>query len=100
MEACQIPSEDILIPSVVELEIDDPQCDFECVKKAATTEAHSYDCTSKLVSWFDRKRETFFSPGGSCVKGMPSWVEYGAMQGADLTIDVNHEDYVFMFSTS
>ena len=100
MQACEIPSEDLLAPAVVEIEITDPQCDFDCAREVAMIEARSYDNAPRLVSWFDRKRESFFPQGECCVEGEPSWLAYGAARGADLTVDVNHEDYVFMFRTS
>jgi hypothetical protein len=100
VEACEIPSEDMLLPRVVNLELDDSQCEFDCAKEAAIAEARSYDNAPQLVSWFDKKGQHSFPEDECCVEGEPSWLAYGAAHGADLTVDVNREDYVFMFRLS
>lgn len=100
MESCEIPTKDILIPNVVHLDIDQSRCDFECAKEAALDEARSYDNAPKLVSWFDKRHQSFYPEGECCVEGEPSWLSYGAANGADLTIDIGNEDYVFMFRKS
>ncbi|RPJ02024.1 MAG: hypothetical protein EHM36_12885 [Deltaproteobacteria bacterium] len=99
MEACEIPRQDMLPPTVVHLEIKDPSCDFECVMKAAKVKAESYDNAPRLLSWFDKKGGSF-SPGDCCVEGEPSWLAFAQAKGADLTIDVNNEDYIFVFRMS
>jgi len=100
MEACEIPSGDIRLPNVVHLGISDPQCDFDCAREAAIAEARLYDDAPELLTWFDKKRQSFYPIDECCVEGEPSWLAYATAKGADLTVDVNHEDYLFLFRSS
>jgi hypothetical protein len=100
MQQCQIPREDYLPPQVIHLTIEDERCDLECARQAAIEEAMQYDNAPRLVSWFDRRGENFSTRDRECRDGEPSWVLYAEDQGADLTIDINNEDYVFIFRKS
>jgi hypothetical protein len=98
MELCEIPREDSL-PNPVHLNLEEPGLDFERAKKAATNLARSYSSDAMLVSWFDRKAGRY-SPHevNCCKKGeLPTWVEYARSRGGNLTIDINHEEYTFIF---
>lgn len=97
MRSCEMPSSDTF-PGVVRLEMDPEGLTFESARRAATDRARTYCSDPMLVSWFDRKSGSY-SPGGleCCKEGKPSWVAYAEGRGAHLTIDINHEDYIFMF---
>jgi hypothetical protein len=51
-----------------------------------------------LLSWFDKKSGRY-SPHEAecCPEGKPSWVEYARSRGGSLTIDINDEEFVFVF---
>jgi hypothetical protein len=61
-------------------------------------QAKSYYSDAMLLSWFDKKNGRY-SPYDveCCGEGKPSWVEYAKSRGGNLTIDINNEDYVFVF---
>jgi hypothetical protein len=51
-----------------------------------------------LLSWFDKKSGRYSPHEAECCKeGKPSWVEYAKSRGGNLTIDINDEDFVFVF---
>lgn len=97
MEACEIPREDLLPAPVIHLSVEERSCDFECAKEAATALARTYGNEPRLLSWFDRKRQAHSLIDECCVEGEPSWIASAAAHDANLTIDVNREDYVFIF---
>jgi hypothetical protein len=98
MEPCEIPREDRL-PNPVHLKLEGPGLDFERATKAAKNLAKSYSSDAMLVSWFDRKAGRYSPHEVHCCKEgePPSWVEYARSRGGNLTIDINHEEYVFVF---
>lgn len=97
MEACEIPREEILPRPVARLKIEDENCAFECAKEAAIDLAEKYGANSQLLSWFDKKGQIHSQLDECCVEGQPSWIAYAEARDANLTVDVNQEDYVFIF---
>ena len=97
MEACEIPREDMLPLPVVHLKIKGENCDFGCIREAAINRAREYGSEPQLLSWFDRKGGYHSQLDECCVEGEPSWIAYAKARNANLSVDVNHEDYVFIF---
>jgi hypothetical protein len=95
MQECQLPREELL-PGAVHLKLEGPRLDLLHAKEAATGLAHTYASDPELLSWYDGETRDF-SPKDDCVEGKPGWVEYALSHGGNLTMDVNHEDYVFIF---
>jgi hypothetical protein len=97
METCEIPREDMLPRPVARLKIQDENCAFECVKEAALDLAEKYGAETRLLSWFDKRGRAHSQMDECCVDGQPSWIAYAEAHGANLTVDVNNEDYVLIF---
>lgn len=97
MTSCEIP-ESYMLPNPVHLEIDDHGLDFVKAEMIAKNQAKSYYGDAMLLSWYDRKLGRY-SPHDleCCVEGKPSWVSYAKSRGGNLTIDINKEEYVFVF---
>ena len=100
MRECEMPKEEYLPQQVIHLTIDDEACDLECARDMAIEEAMQYDNAPKLVSWFDRKGQDYSARDEDCRENKPSWVAQAETEGGDLTIDINNEDYVFIFRKS
>jgi len=96
MKACERP-EFYMLPNPVHLRIDE-DIDFHGAETIAKDQAKAYYSDAMLLSWFDKKTGRY-SPHDveCCAEGKPSWVEYAKSRGGNLTIDINHEDYVFVF---
>jgi hypothetical protein len=52
-----------------------------------------------LLAWFDRKSGTFSPDVICCGDTKPSWLVYADSRGADISVDVNDLDYVFVYKT-
>ncbi len=100
MEACEIPQERILPAAVIHLMIDEDGCGLECAMETATRFVHKYGNEPRLLSWYDRKGQNHSLMDECCVDGQPSWIASAEARGANLTVDVNNEDYVFIFHQS
>jgi hypothetical protein len=97
---CEIPTSE-MFPKAVHVHLNEADLSFDVARRAAYERARTYCTDPMLLSWFDRKAGNY-SPGNveCCKEGKPSWVAYAEGRGADLTIDINHEDYIFMFRES
>jgi hypothetical protein len=98
MEECEIPTKYTLPDPVFPIRLEEPSPDFSRARRRATRLAQYYHSNARLLSWFDRTAEVYFPHYfGPCRAGKPSWVEYAKFHGANLTVDINDEDYVFVY---
>ena len=97
VKSCEIP-ESTMLPNPVHLNVDDCDLDFSKAEMIAKDQAKSYHSGAMLLSWYDRKLGRY-SPHDveCCAEGKPSWVSYAKSRGGNLTIDINNEEYVFVF---
>jgi hypothetical protein len=97
MEACEIPRKDML-PNPVYLELDKGGLDFEGARDAAKNLAQKLYWEPMLLSWFDKNAGKYSPQAVTCCKeGMPGWVEYARSRGGNFSVNINHEEYVFIF---
>ncbi len=97
---CEMPSSE-LFSKAIHVHLNDEALTFDRARRAAMEQARVYNTDPMLLSWYDRKSGAY-SPRGleCCQEGKPSWVSYAEGRGADLTIDINDEAYIFMFRES
>jgi hypothetical protein len=95
--SCEMPAS-YMLPNPVHLDIREPELDFLKAERIAKDQAKSYYSDAMLLSWFNKK-EGHYSPHDieCCAEGKPSWVTYAKSRGGNLTIDINNEEYVFVF---
>ena len=95
MVECKVPKEKNL-SGVVHLKLEAPNLDVDRAKEASRQLAHTYVSDPKLVSWYEKEKNKFFPEGEVC-GDRPDWLDYARSKGGNLTIDVNHEEYVFVY---
>lgn len=79
------------------LNINTPRLTLEAAMDIAKKEAGKKGTDPMLISWYDRSRDQY-SPNVNCCGGEdPAWVIYARTRGADLWLDINLGDYVFIF---
>jgi hypothetical protein len=94
---CEIPEEYVL-PNPVYLKIHDRDLDFDQAERIAKDQARSYYSEVMLLSWYDGNKGQYSPKEVECCEpGKPSWVTYAKSRGGNLTIDINSEQYVFVF---
>ncbi len=99
MENCQVPTLSML-PNPIIMKIADEGCDFECAKQKALSKAMAFSGSPELLGWYDGNRRVYDPDDECCVEGEPNWLAYALAKDADLAIDVNDEQYVFVFRKS
>ena len=96
MESC-IPLRREMLVDPIDVNIADDTLDFERVKAVADQKACEISEDAMLISWFDRKSGRFFPQVECGGKAKPTWLVYAETRGANITIDVNQETYVFVY---
>lgn len=96
MRMCEIPNVKSL-PTPVHMRIPEA-LDFTRAQRLAKEQARSFYHDAMLLSWYDRENGRY-SPHDveCCSDGKPSWVEYANSREGNLTIDINDEEYIFIF---
>lgn len=97
MRPCEIPTAD-MFSRAVHLHLGGKDLGFEDARRAAYERARTYGSDPMLLSWFERRTGDYFPRVLECCdEGKPSWVAYAQSRGGSLTIDINDEDFVFIF---
>jgi hypothetical protein len=97
MENCELPTS-AMFEKAIHLHLGKKELTFDEARRAAFERAHTYSSDPMLLSWFDRKAGTYFpSVVECCSRGEPSWLTYAHSRGGDLAVDINDEEYVFVF---
>jgi len=87
-----------MFEKAIHLHLDKKELTFDEARRAAFERAHTYSSDPMLLSWFDRKAGTYFpSVVECCSRGEPSWLTYAHSRGGDLAVDINDEEYIFVF---
>ena len=96
METC-IPLRREMLVDPIDVHIEDDALKFEAVKAIADRKALEISEDAMLISWFDRKRGRFHPQVECGGKAKPAWLVYAETRGANITINVNQETYVFVY---
>jgi len=81
----------------IELNIENPDLDFEEAKDFAKQKARETGDDPMLLSWYQGQTGESY-PNIECGPGdKPAWIVYAESRGGDLTIDINDGQYVFIY---
>ncbi len=82
---------------VVNLQIADNDLDFEKAADLARSRAREINKDAMMLSWFNRRSGEGF-PDYDCGAGdKPPWRVFAESRGANLTVDVNDGEFIFMY---
>lgn len=81
---------------ILNLQIDDPGFDFLQAKQMAKEKSFEICDNPMILSWKNGKTGESY-PNYECgVTDRPFWIRYAEGRGANLTINFNDGDYIFM----
>ncbi|MBI4772959.1 MAG: AF1514 family protein [Deltaproteobacteria bacterium] len=81
----------------VRIHMGDHRLSFETAKQTADTVARKSAPSPMLLAWFDRRRQVFSPQVECCSEEKPGWLVYAESRGGSLVIDINDEEYVFVY---
>jgi hypothetical protein len=98
MTECIVLRRDML-KNPVQVQVDD-DLDFARAKELADREARKKSADPMLLAWYNG-RTGQFSPMVECgAEDKPAWLVYAESRGGDICIDINDEEYVFVYRAS
>lgn len=71
--------------------------DFFSARGLADKKARERAEDPMLLAWFDRKAAKYSPDVICCDYDKPGWLIYAESRGGDITVDVNDEEYVFVY---
>jgi hypothetical protein len=81
----------------IRIEIDDTYLDFKKAKHIAKQKALELTSDPMLLSWYSGKEGTFW-PNLECgTWDKPVWIVFAESRGADIAININDGDYIFLY---
>jgi hypothetical protein len=75
----------------------DHNLDFQSAKKLADEIAEGYANEPILISWYDSRKGRFSPDVTCCSEEKPGWLVYAESRGGNIIIDVNDEQYIFVY---
>ena len=82
---------------VIDLQIEDPDLDFEKAKDMAKQKARELRGETMLLSWNNKLTGEYY-PSYECGDtDRPAWIVYAESRGANLTLRIYEGVYTFMF---
>ena len=73
---------------------------IETAKKIAVQKAKGLCSDPLLLAWYQGKTGDFVPKTESGVGDKPAWIIYAESRGGDITIDINDEEYIFIFKSN
>ncbi|MDM8525477.1 AF1514 family protein [Desulfococcaceae bacterium HSG8] len=81
----------------VDIKIVDKNIDFDGAKEIAKAKAKTFCSEPMLLAWYQGKTGEYL-PKAECGRtDKPVWIVYAESRDADITININDEEYVFIY---
>jgi hypothetical protein len=96
MTAC-IQLSKSMLKNPIEVRVEDENLDFAGAKRIADQKAADISKDPMLLAWFDKKYERFSPLVECCGDDKPAWLVYAESRGGTIVIDINGEEYVFVY---
>ncbi len=81
----------------VSLRVADRDLDFEKAANLARARAREINKDAMMLAWFNRRSGEGFPDYDCGPSDKPPWRVFAEARGANLTVDVNDGDYIFMY---
>lgn len=96
MSSCVELSKEMLF-NVVEVNFAGADLNFEQAKRIADEKANEASDAHMLLAWYDGKTGAYSPRVECCSEHKPGWLVYAESRGGNLTIDINSQEYVFVY---
>jgi hypothetical protein len=97
MAQCPVNLTREMLTDPVDLKVEDPALDFPRARELADRRARELCPDPMLLAWFDRRAGRYSPDIVCCREDKPTWLTYAESRGGDLVIDLNGEEYVFVY---
>lgn len=87
-----------MLPNRVPVFSNDDINDLKTAKKIADQKAAELADDPMLISWYEAQSGRFSPDVECCDEKKPVWVVYAESRGGNLSIDINNQAYVFIYT--
>jgi hypothetical protein len=95
MERCVLPTRNVLTnPLLIHQE---GLLGFEAAREIADQKARELSADPMLLAWYEAKSGSFSPSVECCSEKKPGWIVYAESRGGNITIDINDEEYIFIY---
>ena len=96
MPICKAVTKEALT-NPVEIRIKKEGLDFASARLIADQKAMEMSSDPMLLGWYDSGTGRYSPNVECCSADKPGWIVYAETRGGDITIDINDEQYVFIY---
>ncbi|MDY6879004.1 MAG: AF1514 family protein [Desulfatiglans sp.] len=97
MSECRKVTREVLTDPI-DLKIKRDNLDFPTAKMIADQRAAEIAGEPMLLGWYNSHTSRFSPDVVCCSEEKPGWIVYAESRGGNITIDINAEEYVFIYS--
>jgi hypothetical protein len=95
VKSCEILTRDVLTDPV--LIHQGRPLDFARAREIADQKARELCADPMLLAWYEAESGRFSPPVECCSETKPGWIVYAESRGGTVTIDINDEEYIFIY---
>ena len=95
VKRCEILTRDVLTNPVLIHE--GRPLNFAQAREVAGQKARELGADPMLLAWYEAKSGKFSPPVECCSETKPGWIVYAESRGGTITIDINDEEYIFIY---
>jgi hypothetical protein len=97
MTDCSVINKEML-ENPIKIKIKDDSLDFLSARQLAQQAAKEVAAEPMLLAWYDSMSGRFSPNVTCCSDKKPGWLVYAETRGGNVTIDINEEQYIFVFT--
>lgn len=97
MATCRMVTKQML-PDAIEVSIArEENLDFDRAREIADQKARERSDDPMLMAWYEKKSGAFSPQVECCSEEKPGWLVYAQSRGGDTIVDINGEEYIFVY---
>lgn len=86
-----------MLPHAVSIRVDEPLTDLTAARRIADQKAAELASEPMLLAWYEAKSGRFSPAVECCSETKPGWLVYAESRGGNIAIDINDQEYVFVY---
>lgn len=86
-----------MLPNAVSVRVEEPLADLAAARRIADQKASELASEPMLLAWYETKSGRFSPDVECCSETKPGWLVYAESRGGYIAIDINDQEYVFIY---
>ena len=97
MTTCKTVTKEVLTDPII-IRVDESNLNLKNARLIADQKAAQVASEPMLMGWYEKSSGRFSPSVECCSEEKPGWIVYAESRGGTITIDINDETYVFIYS--